>query len=207
MNRRLRRRRKAGALAVLLLLAAAALLLRFRFSPLYRDACEFAVMNAASGALNTAVTRQLREGSVDYAQIVLLEKDVNGSITALRTDMSQVARLRAEVFEILDTLVPQIVSMPIHITLGDVMMPAFFAGKGLQIPLRITALQMTGSEFYCEYENTGLNQTTQSLKMRFSVSVSYVSMLTQRHTEVESDVILAETVLLGQIPNGYVHLG
>lgn len=206
MNRKKRRSRRAAVAALILFSVLLALLYQFRFSPLLRAAAEYTVVNAASSALNDAVTRQLREGSVDYSGIVLLEKDVNGNITALRTDMAQIARLRAEVFEILDELVPQMTSMPVGVTLGDVLMPELFAGRGLTIPVRLLAMQMTGADFYSTYESGGINQSTQQIWMTFSVDVTYTTVLGTKHTTVSTDVMIAETVLLGQVPESYFDL-
>lgn len=71
--------------------------------------------------------------------MIVLEKDVEGHITALRTDMAQVERLKVEVLELLDTLVAQINTQQMGIPLGNLLLPGSIgrnrpgaAGQGRQ---------------------------------------------------------------------------
>ena len=207
MNRKKRiRKRLRLVLAILFLLALAALWV-FRLSPTFRALTENTVINAASSALYEAVTEQLYTGTVDFTRLVLFEKDADGNITAMHTDMGQVARLKAEVFAILDDFISQIDVRGLSIPVGDLLLPEFCAGQGARIPIKVLALTTTDAEFYSELTAAGMNQTLVTTSMTFSVDMVVLTALGRQNVTVESTVMLGQTVLLGQVPDTLITLG
>ena len=207
MSRKKRIRRRIGWTALALALASVFALLHLRLAPLVRRLAENQAVNAASNAINDAVTEQLRTGSVDYGRVVILEKNVQGEITALRTDMAQVARLKAEVLAILDGLVEQVNTSSIGIPLGTILFPDFFAGKGPVLPVKAIAMTMSNTDFYSEFSSAGINQTLQTIRMQFSIDLTIWTLAGYDTAEVASTVILAQTVIVGSVPQTYIHLG
>ena len=102
MSRQKRCRRRLLLLLLLLLTVGNVVLLQLRIAPMLRKIAENQVVNAASEAIFRAVTRQLQTGSVDYSRIIGLEKDASGKVSALTTDMEQIARLKSEMLTLLD---------------------------------------------------------------------------------------------------------
>ncbi len=193
-------------IALLLILSSLAAYLPLHVFPYIREVAENQVVNAVSGAITDAVTEQLRFGTVDYSRVIILERDVSGNVTALRTDMAQVARLKAEVFEILDDLVLQIDEREIGIPVGSLVFPGLFAGKGFLIPVRIIALTTSNADFYSDFSDAGINQTLQSISMTFTVNVTIHSPAGKQNVDVSSNVIIAQTVIVGQVPQTMLSL-
>ena len=69
----------------------------FYFRSTYQDAIcalsETQVKNSTSDLINDAIDRQIETGNIQYDRMVYFEKDINGRITALKTNMSEVNRL------------------------------------------------------------------------------------------------------------------
>lgn len=85
--------------------------------------------------------------------MIVLEKDVEGHITALRTDMAQVERLKVEVLELLDTLVAQINTQQMGIPLGNLLLPDLLAGTGPELPVKAVSLTMSNADFFGFYRS------------------------------------------------------
>ncbi len=206
MNRKRRRRRRLWLLTLLGLLLTAALGVRLRVVPMLRTIAEVQVVNAASGALAEAVNRQMAAGSADYGKLLLFEKDASGQITAVHADAGQIARLKSEVFAALDDLVDEVEIRDLGVPLGSLFLPAFFAGRGLRLPVKVVTLNMTNADFYSSLTGCGINQSLQKIWMTFSVTVTFLTPAGMQSTDVTSDVILSETVLLGSVPETYFQL-
>ena len=206
MNRKRRRRRRIWLLTLFGLLLAAALGVRLRVVPMLRTIAEVQVVNAASGALAGAVNRQMAEGSADYGKLLLFEKDASGQITAVHADAGQIARLKSEVCAALDDLVDEVEIRDLGVPLGSLFLPAFFAGRGLRLPVKVVTLNMTNADFYSSLTGCGINQSLQKIWMTFSVNVTFLTPAGMQSTDVTSDVILSETVLLGSVPETYFQL-
>ena len=207
MNRQKRRRRRLTLLLLLLFLVGAVAVVQLRIAPSLRKIAENQVVNAASDAIFRAVTRQLQTGSVDYSRIISLEKDASGRISALTTDMEQIARLKSEVLTLLDEELSRMNDEEISVPVGSLLFPAFFAGRGFSIPVRVLALNSTNANFYSQIQSLGINQSVQQIRITFTVSLSFLTPVGISDTDVTSDVLAAQTILLGDVPESYVYLG
>lgn len=207
MNRKKRRRRRLLVLCLLLLVLALALLLQLRISPYVREVAENQVVNAASNALTAAVTEQLRTGQADYNNIIMLEKDVSGNITAITTNMGEVAQLKAEIFDILGDLAPEIQTLELGIPIGSLILPDFFAGKGFRLPVRVVSLSTSGADLFTEFVSAGINQTQQRITLRVCIEVSILTPFGSQSADVDTDVVVAETVIVGLVPESYFEIG
>lgn len=207
MNRLKRRRRKLAALALLFLLVGNVVLLQVRIAPMLRKLAENQVVNAASDAIFRAVSRQLQSGSVDYGRIIGLEKDANGKISALTTDMEQLARLKSEILELLDEEILAMDDDELSVPVGSLLLPTFFAGRGFSLPVRLIALNSTNADFYSSISSLGINQSVQQIRITFTVSLTFLTPAGISDTDVTSDVLAAQTILLGDVPESYIYLG
>ena len=207
MNRLKRRRRKLAAILLLLTLVSGAALFQLRIAPMLRQIAENKVVNAASDAIFRAVSRQLQTGSVDYSRIIGLEKDSAGKISALTTDMEQVAKLKTEILQLLDEEIAAMDDEEMAVPVGSLLFPTFFAGRGFSIPVRILALNSTNADFYSSIQSLGINQSVQQIRITFTVSLSFLTPAGISDTDVTSDVLAAQTILLGDVPESYIYLG
>ena len=172
MSRRKRRRRRILLIALLLVITGLILLTQLHLSPYIRELARNQAVNAASNAITGSVSEMLRTGNTDFSRVIVLEKDVQGNITALRTDMGQVERMKIEVLGALDGLIDQINTQQMGIPLGNLLLPDLLAGTGPVLPVK-TILTTVG------YESV----------------------------DVDSDVMVAQTVIVGRVPETYVNLG
>ena len=207
MNRKKRRRRRLLVLGLVLFVLALVLLVQLRISPYVHEVAENQVVNAASNALADAVSEQLRSGKADYSSIVMLEKDVSGNITAIKTNMGEVARLKAEILDILGGLAPEIQTMELGIPVGNLILPDFFAGKGFRLPVRVVSLSTSGTDLFTEFSSAGINQTQQRITLRVSMTVSLLTPFGSQSADVSTDVVVAETVIVGQVPESFFQIG
>ena len=196
MNRKRRRRRRFALLVLLAMILAAALGIQFRIRPMLRTIAETQVVNAASSALAGAVNRQMAEGTADYGGLISFEKDETG----------QIARLKAEVFAALDDLVSEVEIRDLGVPLGSLFLPSFFAGRGLRLPVKVVTLNMTNADFYSSFTDCGINQSLQKIWITFSVNITFLTPAGMQATDVTSDVILAETVIVGRVPETFLQL-
>ena len=76
-------------LAVLAMLACIGFLMfRSRYRLIIQDLAQTQVKNTTSDLTNDAIAKQIADGVIQYDRIVYFEKDLDGRITALKTNMS-----------------------------------------------------------------------------------------------------------------------
>ena len=181
--------------------------LRSRLWPVARDLARTQVMNTASDLINDAILEQIMDGQIQYDRIVYFEKDLNGRITALKTNMAEVNRLKTETLNLINDQILAEDSEHLGVSLGSLILPEFFSGQGPLIPVRILAIRNSDANFHSDFTEAGINQTLQQLSMDVLVDVT-VLVLGQTETfTVSSQMVVAETVIVGDVPATYLQTG
>ena len=181
--------------------------LRSRLWPVVRSLARTQVTNTASDLINDAILRQILEGQIQYDRIVYFEKDLNGRITALKTNMAEVNRLKTETLNLINDEIMAQDSEHLGVALGSLILPEFFSGKGPSIPVRIIAIRNSDANFQSEFTEAGINQTLQKLRMDVLVDVTILVLGQTETFTVSSQMVVAETIIVGDVPATYLQTG
>ena len=204
-----RRLRKFLHFLILISVLAIALYIAFRIQ--YRDTirslAETHVRTATSDLINDAIDRQIDIGNIQYDRIVYFEKDLNGKITALKTNMSEVNRLKTAILNLINDEILAIDTADISIPLGSLFLPEFLSGRGPSIPVHILSIRNSDASFSSDFTEAGINQTLQRINMEVLVDVSILVLGRTQSFTVASQVIVAETIIVGQVPDTFFQTG
>ena len=206
MARRLRR--FLGLLVFLLALALSSFVLfRGKYRPVIRSLAETQVKNATSDLTNDAIAKQIAAGNIAYDRIVYFEKDLNGRITALKTNIGEINRLKTDILNIINEEILALDTSDIGIPLGSLLLPEFFSGKGPVIPVRILSIRNSDAVFASDFSQAGINQTLHRLNMQVSIDVAVLVLGQASSFTVTSEVVVAETVIVGEVPDTFLQTG
>jgi sporulation protein YunB len=176
-------------------------LFRTRFHATIRSLAETQVKNTTSDLINDAIDKQIDVGNIQYDRIVYFEKDLNGKITALKTNMSEVNRLKTSILNIINDEILAMDTTDMGIPMGSLFFPEFLAGRGPHIPIQILSISNSDASFESHFTAAGINQTLQKLTMEISVDVAILVLGKAENFTVSSQVVVAETIIVGQVPD------
>ena len=164
-------------------------------------------MNVTSDLINDAIDRQIEEGSIAYDRMVYFEKDLEGRITALKTNMGEINRLKTDVLDAINNEILSLDNTDIGVPLGSLFLPEIFSGRGPVIPVRILSIRNSDAIFVSSFSQAGINQTLHRLNMEVSIDVAVLVLGETSGFTVTSQVVVAETVIVGQVPNTFLQSG
>ena len=194
-------------LILLIALALVFLMLRSRYREVIRELAETQVKNTTSDLTNDAIARQIADGTIRYDRIVYFEKDLEGRITALKTNMSEINRLKTDILNIINDEILALDTSDLGIPLGSLFLPELLSGKGPAIPVHILSIRNSDATFLSNFSQAGINQTRHQLTMLVSVDVSVLVLGQTGSFTVTSEVVVAETVIVGAVPNTFLQTG
>lgn len=190
------------ALSILLLT-----LFRLKFSDSIRALAETQVKNATSDLINDAIDSQIETGNIQYDRMVYFEKDLDGRITALKTNMSEVNRLKTDILNLINDEILALSTDDLGIPLGSLFLPELLAGRGPSIPVQILSIRNSDASFTSSFSEAGINQTLQQLNMHVSVDVTVLVLGQSNSFTISSQVVVAETIIVGDVPDTYFQTG
>ena len=183
------------------------LMFRSRYREIIQELAETQVKNTTSDLTNDAIAKQIADGVIQYDRIVFFEKDLDGRITALKTNMSEINRLKTDILNIINDEILALDTSDIGIPLGSFFLPELLSGRGPVIPVNVLSIRNSDAAFSSNFVQAGINQTLHQLIMLVSVDVF---VLTLGHTSsftITSEVVIAETVIVGSVPNTFLQTG
>ena len=182
-------------------------LFRIRYRDVIRTLAQTQVRNSTSDLINKAIDHQIETGNILYERIVYFEKDLDGRITALKTNMSEVNRLKTYILGLINDEILALDTSDIGIPLGSLIFPEFLSGRGPTIPVRILSIRNSDATFHSNFTEAGINQTLQQLTMDISVDVAILVLGGTDIFTVTSQVVVAETIIVGQVPDTFFQTG
>ena len=201
--------RKICRILIFLLVLSSVLLVMFRIR--YHDSiCDLAqtqVRNTTSDLINDAVDRQIVEGNIQYDRLVYFEKDLDGRITALKTNMMEVNRLKTAILNLINDEILAVDTSELGIPVGSLILPELFSGRGPGIPVQILSIRNSDGSFKSYFTEAGINQTLHQVTMEVIVDVSVLVLGKTEDFTVSSQVIVAETIIVGQVPDTFLQTG
>ena len=194
---------------VVLLIISIALIFAFRsrYRNVIRELAETQVKNTTSDLTNDAIAKQIADGIIQYDRIVFFEKDLDGRITALKTNMSEINRLKTDILNIINDEILALDTSDIGIPLGSLFLPELLSGKGPAIPVHILSIRNSDASFSSNFVQAGINQTLHQLIMVVSVDVAILVLGQTGSFTITSEVAVAETVIVGAVPNTFLQTG
>ena len=205
--RRIRRRFLYSLIAVVVICAAIIGTFRLKYHSAICSLAETQVRNATSDLINDAIDKQIENENIQYDRIVYFEKDLNGRITALKTNMTEVNRLKTDILNLINDEILALDTSDLGIPVGSLVLPEFLSGRGPVIPVHILSIRNSDASFTSDFSEAGINQTLQQLNMHISVDVAVLVLGSTSYFTVSSQVVVAETIIVGQVPETFFHTG
>jgi sporulation protein YunB len=178
-----------------------------RVRPVVVELAETSARNAVTRVVNEAVERILAAEAVSYDDMITLQKDASGQITALTSNSVEMNRLRAEILNDIVAQVDILDSKELGIPLGHVLGLATLSDSGPRLPVRVLSVASAGGNLRNEFTSAGINQTYHRIMLDVTVDVKLLIPGGKVETTVYTQVNLAETVIVGKVPDAYLQFG
>ena len=163
------------------------------------------VSNMVGRVVMEAVSDAVNSGEIQYNDLISLEKDADGGIAALQSNVAEFNRLQSAITkDILDRL-GQVSEMDLTIPLGTLTGSALLVGRGPSLSVRMQSLGSCSAHFENQFDQAGINQTTHRILLCVDVSMSILLPGFRTSTQVSNAFSVAETVIVGDVPGSYTY--
>lgn len=156
--------------------------------------------------IESAVAEIFREDPVSYSDIVTLDKDADGKIRALQSNLSSVNRLKADISLSIQQKIAEVSDTELIIPAGSLSGYDLFAGVGPRIRVTLLPYGDTRAEFESFFESAGINQTRLVVNLKVKTSLALLMPTVNTTCAVESTVPVLQTIIVGDIPGSYLNV-
>ena len=193
------------AVLILLLLFALGLLLEKNLEQVILDMAHARAEAMAVEYIHEAV-RDVMGDMITYEDMITVRTDTAGRITMLQAnavrmnELATVTALKAQAS--LESADAQSISIPLGAALGI----PFLSGLGPRVQVRMVPVSAVSAAFSTEFESAGINQTRHKIYLSLHTTVRLVIPSGARQVSLGSQVLIAESIIVGEVPESYVQV-
>ena len=201
MRRHSRGRRFNGRPLLLLLLLAGMLILMNRLiRPVVVSATENEAKIRSVNMFNAAVLQEMESNAVTYSDLVTVTRDSEGQVQSITADMVKMNRLKAGIVSDIQTGINKEDDSPLEIPLGTILGGTIFHGWGPNVRFHMTLAGNVTADFKSTFVSAGINQTRHQIYIDIHASVYSFLPGFSGTTDVDTSMLVAETVIVGSVP-------
>ena len=153
--------------------------------------------------LNRAVHAVTDDG-VSYKELVDTQMDAQGRVSMLRANTMRMNALAAQTAMVAEQELNSTENQSVEIPLGAALGIRFLSGFGPRISVQILPVGAVNTSYDTEFETAGINQTRHKIFLSLRATVSLIIPTGSQLVEVESTMLIAESIIVGDVPESFV---
>lgn len=157
--------------------------------------------------LNEAAAELLSTGAVTYDSLMLVTADDDGQVRLIQANTPEMNRLAAQVSLLAQERLQGARDQAVGVPLGSALGLTLFAGAGPKIEVRILPVGSVHAEFHTDFQTAGINQTRHRVSLSLTAQVQLVIPTGAQTVEVTTQVAMAESIIVGEVPDTFTDVG
>lgn len=169
------------------------------------------VLNMAEAKSIALATRLINEamneatdGRVNYEDLMNVICDAQGRVSMVQANTVRMNDVSTAVVNAAEAQLDSMSTEAVGIPLGSALGSQVLAASGPVIPVQVVPIGGVQTEFHTEFETSGINQTRHKIYMTVTAWIRVVIPTQAREVEVSNNLLLAESIIVGDVPNSFV---
>ena len=200
-------RNKSGGMRwlilLVLLLTAAVIAMEQNLSQTMLDMAFARAYSMAVETINRAVKQAMGQG-VAYEELIDAQMDAQGRVSMLRANTMRMNELASQTALLAERELGSAENQVVEIPLGAALGVSFLSGFGPRLEVQILPVGAVHTSFDTEFETAGINQTRHKIFLNLRATVSLIVPTGSQLVEVTSTVPIAESIIVGEVPESFV---
>lgn len=174
------------------------------FAPVFETLCEEKVRSVATVISNQESTKVMKK--YQYDELYFFEKDAEGNVVMIRSNVAPINNMISDLTEAIQNRFNEIEKTQIKIPIGNIFCLYYFSGAGPSIPAKVVMTGTLDTEIKSEFVAQGINQTLHRIFVEFECYVQIITPVKNFKKKITNQFIVAEHIIVGNIPDTYYNL-
>lgn len=182
------------------------LILEWRLKPALARLAVIQAQWVATEAIQKAVLEKVTEG-IKYQDLIQPAADGTRQVVFMQADVARLSRLQAEAQLAIQERLSDLKGKTYTLPLGQILGLRVLAPYGPRIPLSFIPAGTVNITVGDTFEAAGINQTRHRIYLQVESQVQVLAPLLAEKVKVESQIPVAEAIIVGPVPQAYLSLG
>ncbi len=172
--------------------------------PIFETACSDEAKSIATKITNDDSTKVIEK--YNYNDLFSVERDKNGNIQMIKANIFTIDLLTSDIAALIQEDIDKSSSSEVPINIGSFTGIKILSGIGPNIKIKISSSGNVATDLRSEFIEKGINQTIHRVYLQIDCSVNILTPMKSIERTISNQVLLAENVIIGQIPSTYYNL-
>lgn len=200
------RRLGVKLIALALILLGLFFLADLSFRPIVETVNAYECHEAVIGIINDAVLAELEREDVDYSALVNLTTNSEGEVISLESNVMNINRLKTGIASRIEHEIEKLSALSIEIPIGTLVGIEFLHGRGFNVGMSVQPLGYATTSIISEFTEAGINQTLHRIIIQIDAEVDAIIPGYSTKVPVSTEIVAAETIIIGRVPEAYTHV-
>ncbi|WP_257529226.1 sporulation protein YunB [Irregularibacter muris] len=156
-------------------------------------------------AINDGISEVLAT-DINYNDLIDIMKDEQGNITLMQANTVAINMMSSNIVSAVQNKMKVVSNKILRIPLGNILGSQVLSSYGPKFDIEIIPAGSVIVDFYTEFEQAGINQTIHRIYLKVTTKVQIIAPLSSKAVEIISNVPIAETVIVGRVPESYINI-
>ena len=154
--------------------------------------------------INECVSDYISGNNIAYSDLTNVSLNDKKEVTSVETNTIAINKLKTDITNAIANELKDSRGEKIRVSLGNLLDSYILDYIGIEFQVKLTDYGFIETDILTSFKSTGINQTLHKINLKIKVDVNVnVGKLYQTET-VETEILLAETVLIGNVPELYM---
>ena len=159
--------------------------------------------NVVSNTLNAIIDEAMKEEDYTFINVI---NDASQRVVAVTMNSADTNILMTKISIGLKDRIADMEEIEAQIPLGNFLPYPFLAGLGPKVPVKFLMLANTAVSAKEEFVSKGINQSLYTLSLHVATDVGIYIPAMYSSVTVENEVPVAQTVIVGSVPDSYTNV-
>ena len=196
---------KITTIVLILIIAfeTATLILNY-MNPIFEQISSYEAKKLATFVANDQTTKVMQ--NYNYDSMFSIEKDEDGKISMIQINMYRVNIIISDIAYYIQEQMKKPENCTVSIPMGNLLGIDLFSGYGPNIKMKVVLLGSVATDLRSEFIAKGINQTLHRVYLQIDCPVQILSSYKNMEENISNQFLLAENVIVGEIPSTYYNL-
>lgn len=160
--------------------------------------------NEVASIIDEEIKRLMLEEFLSYDKITKISRDKEGRVTSVSTNSVLINNFANDLDMAIGKRMDEADTIENKVYLFGLIGSDLFAGMGPKVPIKFQPVSITNADISHIFEETGINQTLHTIILKVSVDIEILFPFAYSKITVESSMPIAQTLIVGNVPEAYM---
>jgi len=172
--------------------------------PIMEKQCRSMAKSIATKICNNEATEVMKR--YKYDDLLMVTKDEKGNVKMVETNIITVNEIISDIPVRIQQQLEKSENNNFNIKLGSFLGSNLLAGRGPNINIKMSITGDLDTDLKSEFKAAGINQTVHKIYLEVTCNVIILTPYETMEESIINQVLLAEGVIIGDVPNSYYNL-